>query len=63
MDFDSENWLLLIYLNYLFIYAFVQLYDTFSHIDFESGLNYLFGSFNMLNEAWLYSFNDLDDFY
>ena len=57
MDFDFENWLFVIYLNYLVI----QLYDIFSHIDFESDLNYLFGSFNMLNEAWLYSFNDLDD--
>ena len=57
MDFDFENWLFVIYLNYLVI----QLYDIFSHIYFESDLNYLFGSFNMLNEAWLYSFNDLDD--
>ena len=63
MDFDFENWLFVIYLNYLFIYLVVQLWDIFSHIDFESDLNYLFGSFNILNEAWLYSFNDLDDCY
>ena len=51
MDFDPENWLLVIYLNYLLIYLVVQLWDIFSHIDFESDLNYLFGSFNILNEA------------
>ena len=51
MDFDFENWLFVIYLNYLIIYLFVQLCDIFNHIDFESDLNYLFGSFNTLNEA------------
>ena len=30
---------------------FVQLYDTFSHIVFETDLNYLFENFNILNEA------------
>ena len=55
------NWLFVIYLNYLIIYLFVQLCDIFSHIYFESDLNCLFGSFNILNEAWLYSFNDPDD--
>ena len=60
MDFGFENWLFVIY---LFIDLVVKLYDIFSHIDYESDLNYLFGSFNMLNEAWLYSFNDLDDCY
>ena len=51
MDFDSVNWLFVIYLNYLIIYLFVQLYDIFSHIYFESDLNCLFGSFNILDEA------------
>ena len=37
-------------MNYLIIYVFVLLCDTFSHIDFESDLNNLFGSFNAPNE-------------
>ena len=40
----------ILFWNYLIIYLYVQLCDIFSHIDFESDLNYLFGSFNILKE-------------
>ena len=50
MDFDFEIICDLFKL-FVIIYLFVQLCDIFSHIDFESDLNYLFGNFNILNEA------------
>ena len=60
MDFDFET-------DYCDLFElFVHLFSCpiVRHIQsylFESDLNYLLGSFNILNEAWLYSFNDLDD--
>ena len=39
MDIDLENCLIEHIVNYLVIYIFVLLCDTFRHIDFESDLN------------------------
>ena len=60
MVYDFEIIYLYNILHYLTIYLFVQMWDIFSRIDFESDLNYLFGSFNILIVIQLYAFNDPD---